>query len=84
MKPPRRRGHDEGVPKRRRLPQDEEASLTTDPLVAWGAWVADNMQQRERDLSPHDRSRPSALILVPLLGLPALLVIGTILAVVLS
>jgi hypothetical protein len=79
----RRRGHDEGV-KRRPLPQHEDASLTTDPLVAWGAWVADNMQQGERDLSPHDRSAPSALILVPLLGLPALLLIGAILAVVLS
>jgi hypothetical protein len=78
-----RRGHDEGV-KRRPLPQDEDASLTTDPLVAWGAWVADNMQQGERELSPRDRSTPSALILVPLLGLPALLVIGMILVVVLS
>jgi hypothetical protein len=69
--------------KRRPLPQHEEGSLTTDPMVAWGAWVADNMQQRERELSPHDRSTPSALILVPLLGLPALLVIGMVLAVVL-
>jgi hypothetical protein len=69
--------------KRRPLPQHEEASLTTDPMVAWGAWVADNMQQRERELSPVDRSTPSALILVPLLGLPVLLVIGMVLAVVL-
>ena len=39
-------------------------------------WTADNMQQRERDLSPFEESAPSAWILVPLLGLPALLVVG--------
>jgi len=45
-------------------------------LAAWSAWVSDNMQQRERDLSPLEESAPSAWILVPLLGLPALLVVG--------
>jgi len=66
----RRRGHHDVVP--------------SDPLAAWGAWVSDNMQQQERDLSPHDKSAPSALILVPLLGLPALLLIGMLLAVLLG
>jgi len=46
----------------------------------WAGWVADNMQQHERELSPFDDSRPSALILVPLLGLPALLVVGLVVA----
>jgi len=54
------------------------------PPAAWSAWVADNMQQRERGLSPHDDSRPSALILVPLLGLPILLVVGMIVIFVLA
>jgi len=49
------------------------------PLDAWHAWVADNMQQRERHLSPFGESGPSALILIPLLGLPLLLVVGVIL-----
>ena len=49
-------------------------------LAAWSAWVADNMQQRERDLSPFDESGPSAWILVPLLGLPALVVLGAVVA----
>jgi hypothetical protein len=79
-----RRGHHEGVPKRRPLPHDEDLSLTTDPLAAWGAWVASGMQQQERELSPLEKSTPSALILVPLLGLPAVLVIGMVLALVLS
>ena len=61
--------------KRRRRGQEPER---------WADWVADNMQQQERDLSPHDKSAPSALILVPLLGLPALLVIGMLLAVLLG
>ena len=65
--------------KRRRRPEDSTPS--TD---AWSAWVADNMQQRERGLSPHEDSTPSALILVPLLGLPALVVVGMILIFVLS
>ena len=56
----RRRGHDEGV-ERHPVPRHEDAPFTTDPLAAWGAWVADNMQQGERELSPHDRSTPSAL-----------------------
>ena len=38
------------------------------------------MEQHERDLSPFEDSTPSALILVPLLGLPALLVLGLLLA----
>ena len=79
----RRRGHDEGV-ERHPVPRHEDAPFTTDPMAAWGAWVADNMQQGERELSPHDRSTPSALILVPLLGLPALLVIGMVLVFVLG
>jgi len=54
------------------------------PVDAWSAWVADNMQQRERGLSPHEESAPSALILVPLLGLPALVIVGMILVFVLS
>jgi hypothetical protein len=49
----------------------------------WADWVAGNMQQHERGLSPFDDSRPSALILIPLLGLPALLVIGLVVAFVL-
>jgi hypothetical protein len=79
----RRGGHDEGV-ERHPVPPHEDAPFTTDPLAAWGAWVADNMQQGERELSPFDRSTPSALILVPLLGLPALVAIGMLLAVVLG
>jgi hypothetical protein len=79
----RRGGHDEGV-ERHPVPRHEDAPFTTDPLAAWGAWVADNMQQGERELSPFDRSTPSALILVPLLGLPALVAIGMLLAVVLG
>jgi hypothetical protein len=78
-----RRGHDGGV-ERHPVPRHEDAPFTTDPLAAWGAWVADNMQQGERELSPFDRSTPSALILVPLLGLPALVAIGMLLAVVLG
>ena len=54
------------------------------PVDAWSAWVADNMQQRERGLSPHEESTPSALILLPLLGLPALVIVGMILVFVLS
>ena len=46
----------------------------------WEQWVADHMQQHERGLSPFDDSRPSALILVPLLGVPALLLIGFLVA----
>ena len=42
------------------------------------------MQQHERGLSPFDDSTPSALILVPLLGLPALLVVGLLLSFLLS
>jgi len=76
----RRRGHHQGVARRPRLPQDEERSLTTDPMAAWGTWVAGNMQQHERGLSPFDDSRPSALILVPLIGLPALLIVGFVVA----
>jgi hypothetical protein len=53
-------------------------------LAAWNAWVADGMQQHERDLSPFEESAPSALILVPLLGLPALVIVGMILVFVLS
>ena len=53
-------------------------------MAAWHAWTADNMQQRERGLSPFDDSRPSALILVPLLGLPVLLVVGMILVFILA
>jgi hypothetical protein len=49
-------------------------------MAEWNAWVADNMQQHERGLSPFDDSTPSALILVPLLGLPALVVIGFLVA----
>ena len=66
----RRSGHHDVVP--------------SDPLAAWSAWVSDNMQQQERALSPHEKSAPSALILVPLLGLPALLLIGMLLAVLLG
>lgn len=50
----------------------------------WADWVADNMQQRERDLSPFDASAPSAWILVPLVGLPALLIIGLVIALLLQ
>jgi hypothetical protein len=48
-------------------------------MAAWHQWVSDGMQQHERGLSPFDDSRPSALILVPLLGLPALLIVGVLL-----
>jgi hypothetical protein len=65
--------------KRRRRPKEETPST-----AAWTAWVADNMQQRERGLSPHEESTPSALILLPLLGLPVLLVVATVLIFVLS
>ena len=58
--------------------------VPSDPLAAWSAWVTDNMQQQERELSPHEKSAPSALILLPLLGLPALLVIGMLLALLLG
>jgi len=51
-----------------------------EPPQAWADWVADNMQQRERELSPFDASRPSAFILVPLIGLPALVLIGFVVA----
>jgi hypothetical protein len=61
-----------GRPRRRALPATREPA-------EWEDWVADNMQQRERGLSPHEESSPSALILIPLLGVPALLVVGTIL-----
>ena len=61
-----------GRPRRRALPAAVERA-------EWEEWVADNMQQRERELSPFDDSTPSALILVPLLGLPALLVFGLLL-----
>ena len=54
------------------------------PLAAWHEWVADNMQQRERHLSPFEESAPSAWILVPLIGLPALLVVGLVVAFVLT
>jgi hypothetical protein len=53
-------------------------------LAAWNAWVAEGMQQHERDLSPFEESTPSALILLPLLGLPVLLVVATVLIFVLS
>ncbi len=68
-----------GLQRRRALPTAVR-SRPTDPLAAWHAWVADHMQQRERDLSPFDATRPSALILVPLLGLPALVVVGFVVA----
>jgi hypothetical protein len=60
--------------KRRHLPEKRPEGS-----VAWHEWTADHMQQRERGLSPHDDTRPSPLILVPLLGLPALVIVGTIL-----
>jgi hypothetical protein len=66
--------------KRRRRRADDDSS----PSAAWSTWVAANMQQKERDLSPHEESAPSALILLPLLGLPALLVVGLILTFVLK
>ena len=53
-------------------------------LAAWSAWVSDNMQQRERDLSPFEESSPSALILVLLLGLPAILIVGLVVALLLK
>jgi hypothetical protein len=62
-----------GRPRRRALP------TTVEPMAAWQNWVANGMQQHERGLSPFDDSRPSALILVPLLGLPALLIVGVVL-----
>jgi hypothetical protein len=54
------------------------------PPEGWEGWVADNMQQHERELSPFERSTPSALILVPLLGLPALLIVGVLVAILLK
>ena len=76
----RRREHDKSVVKR----PPPHPQRPEDPVAAWNTWVADNMQQRERGLSPYDDSRPSALILVPLLGLPALLVIGLLLVLLLG
>ena len=52
-------------------------------MAAWHTWVANGMQQHERDLSPFEESSPSALILVPLLGLPALVAIGALLLILL-
>lgn len=72
------------MPGRRNLPQRRDPSRAPDPLAAWNAWVAEGMQQHERDLSPFEESTPSALILLPLLGLPVLLVVATVLIFVLS
>jgi hypothetical protein len=66
------------VAKRRHLP--ERRGSAPDPLAAWHTWVSDGMHQHERDLSPFEESTPSALILVPLLGLPALVVLGFLVA----
>ena len=62
-----------------RRPRRDSLPAASDPVAAWNRWVAEGMQQHERELSPFDDSRPSALILVPLLGLPALLVVGVLL-----
>ena len=61
--------------KRRRRAQEPER---------WADWVADNMQQRERELSPFEKSTPSALILVPLLGLPVVLIVGLVITLLLK
>ena len=61
--------------KRRRRGQEPER---------WADWVADNMQQRERELSPFEKSTPSALILVPLLGLPVVLIVGLVITLLLK
>jgi len=60
------------------------AQKSAPPAAAWHDWVADNMQQRERDLSPFEESTPSALILVLLLGLPAILIVGLVVALLLK
>ncbi|HEV3354114.1 MAG TPA: hypothetical protein VG076_14395 [Acidimicrobiales bacterium] len=62
-----------------RRPRGDSLPAGREPMAAWHQWVSDGMQQHERGLSPFDDSRPSALILVPLLGLPALLIVGVVL-----
>ena len=55
---------------KKRVPQDEDASLTMDPSVAWGVWAA-------RRARPADDRPPSPAILIVLLGVPTILIVAS-------
>ena len=64
--------------RRKRARREGDASLTIDPMVAWGVSAAGRAKPAD------DEPAPSAAILIILLGLPALLVLAGILALVLG
>jgi hypothetical protein len=66
------------VKRKRHLPQDEKASLTMDPLVAWGTWAAG------KNPPATEEKKASPAIVFILLTPPAILVIALILSLVLK